>query len=449
MFVNQALTNTAKNGCEQTDSRQGSSNHMTITQKLDRQEKTAASKPEAKGISLAETTLKHERNRSRKAALLIDATRQFCTISRPERHDIDVYKELFYQFVDGLSKAEKRQVAVSLSRNAYIPRTAMMYLALQDHDIAAPILLFSEALNEADIAILASKLSVEHLKVLSRRFDLSPASVGILRKAGGRECVDILARNPALLPRAAEKSASEEVMKKTYRPDRSVKKAEPDKKIVNPVVETRPPARPAESGERNNARQRLIETAGRGGRLGRKQPDRGSERVSTPPPQGNPGALEGQLVRAARDGGTDELSRAIEILCGLPTAKITRMITASPESFAVLLKGLGAGFVASLQLFLLTDREIAKNRARYDATKALIAKMEFEPCRRFLVELGARFAAETASNTQAEPARPPTWHWHDALASRRRAIERDAQASRALPLGEAAAGQAPLAISQS
>ncbi|MEM7463563.1 MAG: hypothetical protein AAF362_12895, partial [Pseudomonadota bacterium] len=205
--------------------------------------------------SLAGAAQQRGNQLSRKANLLAESTRSFCEFDRPNRHEIEMFKELFYQMIGDCGKAERRLLSASLARNVYTPRQILMYLALDAADIAAPVLLFSPAINEFDIKTLADRLSLDHLKILCRRMDLSEESAKALEKAGGKECAELLVRNPALAqsrqPAAAAMPATDLFTQKTSEP------------IEKPEMIKSSPVR------RNATENQIVKMAATGGKLGR------------------------------------------------------------------------------------------------------------------------------------------------------------------------------------
>ncbi len=149
-------------------------------------------------LSMSGEATRRAAARARKAGLLGEAARNFCAIARPTQHDTTVFRELFYQLVDGSDKAERRVLAASLARNVYTPRTILFYLAMDEYDIAAPVLLFSEALNEVDIKNLAIRLGQQSLEILCRRTSLTATAARSLIAAGGNRCREIISKNAAL-----------------------------------------------------------------------------------------------------------------------------------------------------------------------------------------------------------------------------------------------------------
>lgn len=351
-------------------------------------------------FSLVSAAQQREGQLSRKANLLAESTRNFCELDRPSRQEVDMFKELFYQMISGCGKSERRLLSASLARNVYTPRQILMYLALDAPDIAAPVLLFSPAINEFDIFTLAGRLSLDHLKILCRRLDLSEESAKVLEKAGGAECADLLGRNPSL----ARLKQQDKVPPQISKPSLEVN-------AVEPKIQEHTKSEPA---QRSHAQNKIVEIAGRGGKLGRNRQAEPSLFKYDP---ANP--LEVQLLQAARTGGKDGLSKFVESFCGI-RSNIIRQLLDEPEAenLCVLFKGLGTGFVTTLQLLLLLNLRVSSSRSCYDTIKTLITEISFDECRRFLEKLGGSFEPQQTNETQS----PPQARLMDAVNSRRREI---------------------------
>jgi hypothetical protein len=335
--------------------------------------------------------------RGRKAGLLGEAARHFCGIARPTHHDITVFRELFYQLVDGSDKSERRILAASLARNVYTPRTILLYLALDDYDIAAPILLFCEALNEMDIKGLTQRLGQQSLEILCRRASLTAGSVRSLLAAGGSRCRDILAKNPALkqdadiqaLIAGREPLQVEEVLIETRMdhlasmaslPGAQEPAEEPEALAApTPVAAAAAEARPA-------PQQILTELASRAGRLGRE-----TSAASAPPVSFDPGKpLEPQIVKAARAGDRRQMADALEAWCELPAkSSLAILEKGGAGELIVLFKGLGLSDLGTVQCLLQLDAQFARNITAYNEAKAMLATLDVPACRRFVESLGA------------------------------------------------------------
>jgi hypothetical protein len=174
-------------------------------------------------------------------------------------------------------------------------------------------------------------------------------------------------------------------------------------------------------------KKEMIALAARGGRLGRDSPARtGTASAPAPEPERVPNIaldrsqpIERQMVEAVRVGGVPALARLVEDHCGIARTTTAGLAErGGMESFAVLFRGLGAGFVGSMQLLLLVDRDIGRSRETYESAKRTVNRLDAAQCREFLKEIGARFEEDAAPALKSAG----NANWHDAIASRRRAI---------------------------
>lgn len=344
-------------------------------------------------FSIGEQARQRAASRARKSDLLVEAARHFCDLARPKPQEISLFKELFYQFIDVSDKSERRMLAATLARNPYTPRTVLLFLALDECEIAAPILLFSEALTEGDIAAIARRASQAHREVLCRRSALSPANIRVLIETGGHSCALLLGRNSLLLAdktlRDMLSAPSEEVLHHEPEP---VALHEPDLPPAgwrqDELVEPEAPA-VIEVVERTPFENTLMELAARGGKLGSGQP-----RETEQPPRYDPHLpFERQALQAARRKDVTSFASFVQDYCGLAwrsTAAIVR--EGGVDSICVLLKGLGLSYLGSLQCLLQLDRDLGRNLAAYNNAKAMLARLDVHECRAFVESLGGNFS---------------------------------------------------------
>jgi hypothetical protein len=383
--------------------------------------------PSRDGAGLAPTiggeAMRRAAARARKAGLLGEAARNFCGIARPTQQDTTVFRELFYQLVDGSDKAERRALAAALARNAYTPRTILLYLALDEYDIAAPVLLFSEALGELDIKNLSIRLGQQSLEILCRRANLTVNSARSLIAAGGNRCRDIIAKNAALkddpaiqaLLAGIEPQDVEEVVAET-RADHLASVGAPAAPVapsavtaadVAPVAvqalpsvpETRPQAaEPQPIASEGTLTQTLTALAARGGRLGREA---GRPQEAAFDPQK---PLEQQIVRAARAGDRKFMADALEAWCDMPsTASMAILEKGGARELIVFFKGLGLSDLGTVQCLLQLNGQVARNIAAYNEAKAMLAGLDVQACRRFVESLGARVTKPVSVPAAAKP----------------------------------------------
>lgn len=335
------------------------------------------------GVSIGGEAKRRAAVRARKSGLLGDSARHFCTISRPTQQDITLFRELFYQLVDGSDKSERRILSASLARNSYTPRTILYYLALDDADIAAPILMFCEALNEFDIVRLVTRLQPQSLEILCRRAKLAPNAIRALIAQGGDLCRDILTRNPALYESPENRALlaggavlEEITVKLTGQPGRV-----PVPEVPKPVAATQRAEPPKQ------LREQLLSLAGRSGKLGRNVPEALSSAIHR---FDHAKPFEPQLVAALRGNSIDAVAGALESWCGLP-AKSTHAILENGGNgeLLMLFKGLGLSDLGIIQCLMQTAPNITRDMDAYYEAKSLLSKITVEQSRSFLESLGA------------------------------------------------------------
>lgn len=338
-------------------------------------------------LSIADEAAKLAQKRARKAQLLLEAAGQFIEIERPVRKDISLFRELFYQLVGGCGKSERRQLAQLLARHPYVPRQIALFLALDDHDIAAPVLLFSPVLNEADLVVLARRLARDHLSVLCRRTELTAPAVRALVQNGGPICARLLEKNPVVLGSPELFSAlsgkgalsKKEVVSNAMMAERTEHDTATVKAGRSPAVDEK------------RVEKELVALAARGGRLGSSTREELSAQTRNESKSGaTGGGFERQLLAAARNRDHRAIGTIVAARTGLSADTAIGLITrGGAKNAATLLKGIGLDIMTAMQLVLLTDRSIAKSSRAYEQAKALYKQLDGEKCRRFLIGLGA------------------------------------------------------------
>lgn len=374
--------------------------------------------------SIGETALRRANTRARKAGLLGEAARHFGALARPTRQDISVFRELFYQLADGSTKSERRVIAASLSRNPYTPRTILLYLALDDYDVAAPVLLFSDSLTEQDIRNLAIRVSRQSLEILCRRATLTPLAAQALLDAGGSRSHELLSRNVAIQSdpairellgtRRRENIASAAASLKRAPVQARVTATAPtvvaaQSEISHELTDTAAPAStdlepnapaPAEpetatvepaTVDLSDPRNLLVALAARGGNLGRaaSQPARSASVAAA-----DPRLFEPDVVGLARARDRAGIAARIESHCGLPSRhSIAVLEQGGASEMIVLLKGVGMSDLGTIQILLQLDAGVARNLATYHQAKAILASVDLTTCRNFVEGLGATLEA--------------------------------------------------------
>lgn len=367
--------------------------------------------------SITEEAQKLSMRRTRKAALLTDAVRQFNALDRPSLIDISLFKELFYQLAGGCDASERRHLASLLARNVYLPRPIAMFFSIDEYEVAAPILLFSPVLNEVDLATLAKRLPARHLAVICRRDHLTPASIRALVRHGGEECVRLLEKNSTVQNSPALQEAlkgtgplsERETIANALEAERiahqlgaiaSRTQGQVTSKKARPETQEQPLRTTGKS-----VRDELVALAGKGGRLGaRNNPashDRVPSTVATP--------LHRRLLGAARKRDAGGLADIISGHCGLPRETVRGLIAhGGTDNVIVLFKGLGINLHHALQLLLLMGGETASQKGAYARIRKTYQAVDGNECRQFLVKLGANLGDPVARMRTPEPAPSPS-----------------------------------------
>ncbi len=343
------------------------------------------------GLSLGGEAIRRANARARKSGLLIDAARQFCSISRPTRNDLVVFKELFYQLLDGADKSERRLLSATLARNPYTPRTILYCLALDEPDIAAPVLMFCEAINEFDIVQLAKRLPLLSLEIMCRRTVLTPTAVRALIKHGGESCRTLIARNPAFF---------EDTTIQAIIAGLEVQQEEPV--VVLPVRMTNRTApviaaQQAAPLEPSLPVDQLLANASRGGRLGRQQSPQSqqsqqSQQARTVPAFDPMRPIEPQLIRAIRIRDTISLATRLEEWCGIkPFASLAILEKGGISERIVLFKGLGLSHLGTMQCLMQLVPGLGRDAHAYGEARRLLKELDENQCRAIVRTLGANF----------------------------------------------------------
>ena len=117
---------------------------------------------------------------SRRSDIMLAATDTFCNLSRPDKAQVDQFRELFYSLITETDESAKRLIASALSKHYYAPRQILLYLALEEAAIAAPVLAYSKSLGQFDLLQIIDKTSNLHHRVIANRDDLGKTVIGKL-----------------------------------------------------------------------------------------------------------------------------------------------------------------------------------------------------------------------------------------------------------------------------
>ena len=102
------------------------------------------------------------------------AVTAFCSLTRPSRREIAQLEDLTLPLYASVSPEARRYVAAALSECQNAPAALVRKLADEPVEIAAPLLLRSNALTDIDLIALIGRHGVAHARVIARRPKLNP-----------------------------------------------------------------------------------------------------------------------------------------------------------------------------------------------------------------------------------------------------------------------------------
>lgn len=123
-------------------------------------------------------TIKGEAERADR--LFRAAVSAFCSLTRPSRREIAQLEDLALPLFDQVSVESKRYVAAALSECAAPPPALVRRLADESVDIAAPLLIRSPSLTDADLVELIGRHGFSHARAIGRRAGLNPSIASLV-----------------------------------------------------------------------------------------------------------------------------------------------------------------------------------------------------------------------------------------------------------------------------
>jgi uncharacterized protein (DUF2336 family) len=120
------------------------------------------------------------------------AVSAFCSLTRPSRREIVQLEDLALPLFDMVSDEAKRFVAAALSECDHAPKALVRLLCAEAVDIAAPLLVRSNALDDADLVGLALRHGAGHARAIASRPGISAIIIDRLRTGPEADSKDIL-----------------------------------------------------------------------------------------------------------------------------------------------------------------------------------------------------------------------------------------------------------------
>ena len=109
------------------------------------------------------------------------AVSAFCSLPRPSRSEIAQLEDLTLPLFDQVSTESKRFVAAALSESDSAPPALVRRLANESIDIAAPLLIRSQALTDIDLIALIGRHGMAHARAIARRQALNPTISSLIQ----------------------------------------------------------------------------------------------------------------------------------------------------------------------------------------------------------------------------------------------------------------------------
>ncbi|MEM7214858.1 MAG: hypothetical protein AAF423_04880 [Pseudomonadota bacterium] len=322
-------------------------------------------------------------------SILVDHVEQFILINRPDRLAIRQLKEFFYSFISSTEDRQRRRISVALSRNHYTPRSILIFLGLEEIEIASPVLLFSKVLSEADLQNIIRRTDLAHARVIARRSHISTLTVQLLlsRDDDQDTLQKILRQNSSIqreFSEALKLGILNEAEMALWETPAAVKPFAPLSKNES---ESEPPVKTRDLG------QGLLEMANHGNRL------RHDER----PKQKGPAffqteKLNVELIFAARSLQHDRFAEIINSACGLKQELTLEYIEQKDVgTFACLLSALEIPRSSAGRIMLLLFSHLGHDKSVFSEIMKRYDQLEKLKVVSFFTKLGAEFEVRSAA----------------------------------------------------
>lgn len=307
--------------------------------------------------------------KSSHARILIDASREFSLQKRPDKTDVDHYKELFYQFVDRLEKSDRRLISAMLARSAFTPRAVALYFAQDALEVAAPFLLFSPVLNDMDLRAIAAKCGKIYADVIKKRqLPMEPFTARKLEEAPLErfEPASVAARqNEPVAKSPAGTNPHDEIVALAGIGGRLGRKATPNDSLPEPATafpdspqSIMPDERPAEPSRIFKLPKKEMRT----------------------------------LLAAARKQDRQTFAKLVEELSGLESSATLKLLSMQTgDEILYLIKALGVSSPHDIQMAMMAAPRIGRGIESYRHAKKTLAELDPGICRMIFNEIGARF----------------------------------------------------------
>lgn len=109
------------------------------------------------------------------------AIHAFCCIPRPTRHEVAQLDDLAVPLLPQVSPGARRFASAALSECKHVPPRLIEKLCDDRPEIAAPLLIRSQAITDIDLISLIGRHGLGHARIIARRKDLAQPIVSLIR----------------------------------------------------------------------------------------------------------------------------------------------------------------------------------------------------------------------------------------------------------------------------
>lgn len=291
-------------------------------------------------------------------SVLVRFARQFSEKKRPTYEEANIFKELFYSLVPKISLEDLQSLSSILASASSIPRPIIVYLAMEQINVASSILLASPVLNETDLMAIAAKKAGAHADVIARRDKISNSLKIHLEKLKLQE----KNKPQNLLNEHIEKAPEEHINTST-------------KPTNTPLTTTEPFV---------DRSSELIKLASKVTGSSRK-----TQANNIPLKKAD---FENQLLSQMRYGDHDAFVQSLAFRSGLKYNYITKLFqNEDVGNLASLFRALDIQPSISSRLLLLASRKLGQNSAIFSQVLSMYSRLSAEKCRDQFAQKGANF----------------------------------------------------------
>ena len=345
-----------------------------------------------------QTSYRHDRNLS----TLTGLARQFGAMSRPSAQDIAIFREQFYTLILRTDGEERKEIANSLARSPYTPKAIALFFAMEEIEIATPVLQFSPVFAPTDLSAIVDKCTESHAKVVVRRNDLDAGVVETLLNNESRfpTIRNSIVKNASVnrdpdvvnLLRGGEKPAEPAPVVTRFEP-----MTMPDRSRVRQPENSGPTSE--EPKDKKDLSKALLEIANRGGKIARKKPEENYETTVFNPVTHQ--QLENQLLATARDMNKEAFAISVQHFCGLDYQTTLRFLEKQDAGMlASLLCALKIPATSASRIMLLMNRDIGRNAQIFKLVLQKYENLDSENCVSYFRKLGATFEQQNPQDAK-------------------------------------------------